>query len=201
MEITNSGLDRVDLSHRSYAMAAVKFSASFLESLVNDLFSDAADPDVSTHGRMTRFSAKEISDMATIWNDTEVKKTSRQLRLTDKYQESLAIAGAPRFVGNDAVYRGFNELTYLRNALVHFKVGWQLAGAKQNQASSIEKLLKPKFAENKQKIGQPWFPNKCLGAGCARWACDSATAFADEWLTRMSLPLDYRHVLSDLGAP
>ncbi|SUB55084.1 Uncharacterised protein [Nocardia brasiliensis] len=181
-------------------MAAVKFAVSFLESLVNDLLSDAADPYMSVNGRMTVFAPVVIAELATVWNESEVRKTKR-IQLLDKYQRSLRIAGAAQFVKADRIYSEVGDVIYLRNELVHFKVGWQQVGAKQNQAGDIERRLTPRFPHNRQKIGMPWFPNKCLASGCARWACDSATAFADEWLDRMSLPHDYKQVVRDLGTP
>ncbi|MFI7669291.1 hypothetical protein [Nocardia sp. NPDC049526] len=201
VEITQEGRRRADLPHRSYAMAAVKFSVSFLESLVNDLFSDAADPYMSTNGRMKIFTSEVIADLGAVWIETEIKKTQPRIQLFDKYQRSLSLAGTSQFAKDDRIYSAASDLVFLRNELVHFKVGWQKVGAKQNQASDIQRRLKPKFAENQQPIGVPWFPNRCLGAGCARWACDAAAAFADEWLDRLTLPKEYKQTVQDLGTP
>jgi hypothetical protein len=42
--------------------------------------------------------------------------------------------------------------------------------------------------------GNVWFPDHALGAGCAKWAIDSARAFADEWMMRLNLEPVYRGV-------
>lgn len=44
-----------------------------------------------------------------------------------------------------------------------------------------------KNRENRQQIGEPRFPKKLLGAGCAEWAVDTSVAFALEWHTAMGL--------------
>ena len=124
-------------------MAAVKFSVSFLESLVNDLYSDAADPYMSVNGRMKIFAPEVVSDLATVWNDMEVSGSEKRLQLFDKYQRSLLLTGATEFARGDGVYSEAADLVFLRNELVHFKVSWQKVGAKQNEASDIERRLKP----------------------------------------------------------
>jgi hypothetical protein len=45
--------------------------------------------------------------------------------------------------------------------------------------------------ENQQPIGEPWFPNKALGAACADWACSSVITFARDWHGRMGLTFDF----------
>ncbi|WP_280381957.1 hypothetical protein [Nocardia wallacei] len=198
-EITKAGRSGPYFPHRAYAMAAVKFSVSFLESLVNDLYSDAADPYMSTSGRMKVLAPEVISELADIWVNAEADGSKTRIQLLDKYQTALSLAGAARFAKNENTYCAAADLIFLRNELVHFKVGWQKVGASQNEASHIERRLKPKFATNQQLIGDPWFPNKCLGAGCARWACTAAGEFADEWLSRLALPQDYKQAVRDLG--
>ncbi|CAM3947925.1 hypothetical protein NONI108955_00790 [Nocardia ninae] len=201
-EVTQAASGKVDFPHRSYAMASVKFAASFLESLVNELFSDAADQYMSTNtARMRVFTPQVITTLATLWDETEVRKKKQYLQLFEKYQQALGIAGVALFAKADPIYSSAQSMIYLRNQLVHFKVGWQKVGVPQNQASEIERRLKPEFLGNRQPIGMPWFPNKCLGAGCAQWACTTATVFADEWLARMALPQDYKQTLCDFGAP
>ena len=37
----------------------------------------------------------------------------------------------------------------------------------------------------------PWFPDRCLGAGCAAWSASTARAVADEWTKRLGLPRFY----------
>jgi hypothetical protein len=49
--------------------------------------------------------------------------------------------------------------------------------------SPTSKALRSRnFASNALMKGQRnvWFPDHALGAGCAKWAIDSARAFADE---------------------
>ncbi len=35
--------------------------------------------------------------------------------------------------------------------------------------------------------GNPFFPDKCLGHGCAKWALESSVEFADAFFSRMGI--------------
>ena len=88
-------------------------------------------------------------------------------------------------------YQSADVLIDLRNALVHFTPQWWHDDG-TGEAKFVA-ALRGKLAgrENRQPIGEPWYPNKVLGAGCADWACGSAIAFARDWHGRMGLTHDF----------
>jgi hypothetical protein len=51
-----------------------------------------------------------------------------------------------------------------------------------------------RIVENALMAGSnnPWFPDKALGAGCARWAVQTVRAFVDEFVTAMGCRADYQ---------
>ena len=53
----------------------------------------------------------------------------------------------------------------------------------------IQEKLRTKFAENRlmSQTANPFFPDKCLGAGCAEWACRTAEIFVNEFYARLSV--------------
>lgn len=58
-------------------------------------------------------------------------------------------------------------------------------------------ILAGKFATNQLTgAGNPFYPDKVLGAGCDRWAINAAVAFADEFLHRLGIAATYEHVCS-----
>ncbi|MEO0941606.1 MAG: hypothetical protein AAFY30_08605, partial [Cyanobacteria bacterium J06642_12] len=54
-----------------------------------------------------------------------------------------------------------------------------------------------RFAENPLVFGtKPFFPDRCLGHGCAKWALDSCVSFVEEFYSEMGLsPKDTSYIL------
>ena len=103
----------------------------------------------------------------------------------DKCQDALTATGHPRLNTGSGTGQTFDVVRRLRNALVHYKPEWEhgfITGALYND---LKNRLKGR--ENRQRIGEPWFPNKAVGAGCAEWAVDTSVAFALQWHTAMGL--------------
>ena len=54
---------------------------------------------------------------------------------------------------------------------------------------SLEKRLRTKFPPNALVPAKaPWFPDRCLGAGCATWAVKTVQVFSDDFCHRMGIP-------------
>ncbi|MEU1961535.1 hypothetical protein [Nocardia sp. NPDC019304] len=163
----------------------------FLEALVNQLFADAADSKPGQPTYFVRgFSDSDIATLASWWRKTKDGKPVNEFKSAlQKYQQALNLLGKPRMDEANDPYWSASDLIDLRNSLVHFKPEWQ-----GQNVHRIEQMLKkhPKFVENQQQIGSPWYPNKCFGAGCAAWACETSMELADHWSVRMDLGLDYQ---------
>ncbi|NMN94816.1 hypothetical protein [Antrihabitans stalactiti] len=200
--ITEQGLDKVDLAHRSYVMAAVKFAVSFLEALVNEVYSDAADAVMPDYSALLKpLEPDVIPKLKAEWEATEGATPVVHTRLMHKYAKALEFAGKTKFQKADIAYKEAHKVIVLRDFLVHFKPAWHEASVHQNKSSKIHRKLANSFTENTQPIGDPWFPNKCLSAGCARWACDSVTTFAGQWLDRLDIPHTYETAIDDQQTP
>ncbi|SKW04146.1 Uncharacterised protein [Mycobacteroides abscessus subsp. massiliense] len=108
-----------------------------------------------------------------------------------KYQLALVCAGQDRIIKGKEPYQSVDVLIDLRNELGHFKPRWW-HGDGTDEARYLTSL-RDKLAgrENRQPIGNPWYPHKVLGAGCADWACNSAIAFTREWHSRIGLTYDF----------
>jgi hypothetical protein len=181
----------VDRRHRSHAITAVLSSIAFLEAVVNEVWQDAADSKPGEHTpRTDGIPDDAMATMRELWNGKE--NAERMMSLLSKFQVPLVCAGHERMETGAEPYQSADVLVDLRNALVHFKPQWWHDDA-SGEAKFVARLRGKitQARENRQPIGQPWYPNKVLGAGCADWACSSAITFAKDWHTRMGLTHDF----------
>ena len=191
------GTAPLDIRHRTFAIGAVLSAVTFLESLVNETFQDAADASDHLSGRIAPLGEKCIALMGQFWNASE--SGSRYVNMLAKYQMALLFAERVKL---DEAARPFQDaklLVVIRNKLVHFRPAWKTQG----EIGREERMLAGKFDENALMVGtgNPWFPDKCLGAGCAEWAWKSSLSLADEWTSRLGIPKVYAADLGSWPAP
>jgi hypothetical protein len=159
------------------------------------VFQDAADTliDAPIGARLASLDERCLAQMAEFWNATAAG--SRYIEALVKFQMALLFAGKPRLHPGTNPYQDAKLLVGIRNRLVHFRPAWHRRG----EETTDERQLRGKFPPNglMAGMGNPWFPDKCLGAGCAEWAWKSGRALADEWTERLGLP---RPNQSDIGS-
>jgi hypothetical protein len=81
--------------------------------------------------------------------------------------------------------------------LLHFKPEWSTG---QKEHGKIADRLQGKFPESPfWASGNPFFPDKCLGYGCAKWATEACERFMDEFCDRMDIPSRFDHIRSELA--
>jgi hypothetical protein len=119
--------------------------------------------------------------------------------ILEKYEIALVLLRKPGFDVARSPYQEVSILAQLRNAIVHYQPVWVM-GSSPNQAEKIaehrfEKSLRGRFPLNPlTSDNKPFFPDKCLGHGCAAWAVASAISFADEFFAKTGLTPPYEHV-------
>jgi hypothetical protein len=135
--------------------------------------------------------------MNEFWRDT--KNGERYMSVLGKYQMALLFANNRKLDSGANPYQDAQALIDIRNALVHFRPAWSTHGEEEK----LEKKASVRFAPNALMAGtgNPWFPEKCLGAGCAEWACTTTRRLADEWTNRLSLPRSYEADLNNFPSP
>jgi hypothetical protein len=197
-EMVNDG-EVFQMLHRSSAITTVMSAVAFLESLVNELFQDAAD---IGKVRKPMFRRSQIIDPRSVdllgrfWTS---KGGERNLAVLDKYQMSLLLCGAEKLDEGRNPYQDANNLVRLRNDLVHFKPATTL----YKEGQDLERKLASRFPSNRaisKEAQLVWFPSHCLGSGCAAWARDTAIALADDWSERLGLSKYHREALSASSA-
>lgn len=162
--------------HRACVTGAIVSSVAFLESSINELyleFQSAGDPGSSLPRRAQ-------TQLEHLWPSADGAP------LTLRYQVALQAVDAERFNERRATYRNVQYLLELRDALVHHQPERH---DERRRHQRLQRILRTRFAPNTLlPASARWFPDLCLGAGCATWALRSAEAYSDEFCGRMGIP-------------
>jgi len=179
---------RFDIKHRAYVTNSVFSAVAFLEAAINELYQDAADNHESYIKELDPDSKRLMSDF---WQFTEERNRSA-FNLLDKYQIALTLLRKQQFDPGQLPYQDAAFVVKLRNELVHFKPQ-SLGGDVEHK---LARQLRGKFPENRlmDGSGNPWFPDKCLGHGCAEWAVTSVSNLADEFFATINVEPNYQRI-------
>ena len=160
-----------------YVINAVMSSVAFLEAAINEVYQDAAD---------------KVEYYLASWSDQskelirELWKEERSLKTLQKYQLALTCMSQPKFDTGAQPYQAARLVIDLRNALVHPRPTQDIGDKKGQKLAN--KLLGVRFRLNPLTgEGNPDFPDKCLGYGCAKWALESCERFVAEFDSRVGL--------------
>jgi hypothetical protein len=179
----------LDRRHRSHATTAVLSAVAFLEAFINATWQDAADNKPGDHTAYTTgISDDGVATMRELWTGRE--QAERMLSVMSKFQVALVCTGHERMDVSAEPFQSTDLLVDFRNVLVHFKPQWHWSDEELKFVRRLQSVIRPE-SENGQPIGQPWFPNKALGAGCADWACKTSIDFARAWHQLIGLASDF----------
>ncbi len=190
------------IRHEAFILNALFSTVAFLESTINELWSDAADNAYFFSDNSTEALLRAIGEK---WkNENYFDRTP----LPEKYQKILEIGQKPLFGEDDPDFSGIRDLIGIRNYLMHYRREWviiqtgQAAGVHhETHAEKFERLLKNRFAENPlapKKL--PFFPDRCLGHGCAEWAVKTSLSFTDRFFRDLGLPAPYEGIRDELAS-
>jgi len=189
------------LRHEAFVLNSILSSVAFLESNINELYADAAD------------NAYYFSDpdhealLRTIGERWQNEKNFDRAPMATKYQRILAIAEREQFCESDPVFTDILTLIEIRNYLMHYKREWivvvndsSCGTARETGGEKLGNYLRDRFALNPLAHPRaPFFPDQCLGFGCAEWAVNQSLAFTDEFFRRLDLPAPYEGIRKDLA--
>jgi hypothetical protein len=185
IEITKLGTKAYFADHRSYAIGAVLFSVAALEAAINELFADASEGKL---GKLRPLAEHVVKRMGDMW----LLGVPRRARYTvaDKYAIALAIADKEPFDKGAEPWQSVVKLVKLRNALIHYEPEWVPTDSTKQPGNEhvFEKQLARQFPLNPlAPDGNPFYPDRLLGHGCAAWAVRSAMEFMDAFTERLGL--------------
>jgi len=196
--VTGNVLVELQLRHEAFILNALFSTVAFLESTINELWSDAADnayffPDEATEAILQAIGKK--------WkNENYFDRTP----MLNKYQKILEIAGKSPFGDENPAFSNVRDLIEIRNYLMHYRREWVtiqndgISGS-GTRVEKFEKMLKNRFEENPlAPENRPFFPDRCFGHGCAEWAIENSLSFTDQFFRDLGLPTPYDGIRNEL---
>jgi hypothetical protein len=163
--------------HRAYVVSAIFSSVAALEANINELFLSAVDNLSAAYSDADPM-VREL--FAEYWPIVERNET------LSKYQTALILARRMKFDRGIPPYQPTDHLIKLRNALVHYKPEWDTALVEHKK---LEDRLHTCFPHNPfADANDAFFPKRCLGSGCAKWAVRTSIEFVGEFYSRMGIP-------------
>lgn len=152
--------------HRGYVTAAVVSSAAFLDALISELYVNMRNLPRPKLARKLRGSSRP--DKSSVLN---------------KYQLALAVSDGDPYDQSRSPFVDADNLFRLRDALLDY-LKFRPVGRRALSARLEGKFPPNPYASSKAR----WFPDRCLGAGCAEWAVETAESFGDDFCRRMGIP-------------
>jgi hypothetical protein len=161
--------------HRACVIATIFSSVAFLESSINELYLEFQ---VAGRNGAAMLPMRARARLAKLWPAVAP--------MLLRYRAVLQAADGERFNERRAPYRDVEDLVRLRDALQHDEPERH---NERRRHQSLQRRLRDKFAANTLlPVRALWFPDLCLGTGCAEWAVRTAEAFSDDFCTRVSIP-------------
>lgn len=188
------------LMHEAFILNSILSSVAFLESTINELYYDAADG--------TFLSPDEVKEAVfrTIAGGWKNEKNFDRAPLITKYQKILEITGRGPFQDTDPAFANVRHLIEIRNFLLHYRREWVVLSKDRRtgrngatRSAAFERLLKHAFRENPLAgRNRPFFPDRCLGHGCAEWAVINSLILTGEFFSRLNIPAPYDGIRKEL---
>src|SRR3546814_369824 len=177
-----------DVCSSDLAVSSVIVSTAFLEATINELFSDCAD--AHSTERIAALQTKHL--MGRLW-EKGIPRTAAY-PILDKYEIALELNDKSPIDSGTNPYQDVKLLVELRNALIHYEPE-TIVGHSGHEVPKLHKFQKRfagKFDANPLTgAGNPFYPDKILGAGCAKWVVKAAVAFTDEFFQRLRISPTY----------
>jgi hypothetical protein len=186
--------DELFSEHRAYVTGTILSVVSFLEAAINEIFADIAD---GINDKITNcFNLRSKIQISSLW-DMGIPRTA-SYPILEKYQIALLLADKKVLDKGKNPFQDVLLIIKLRNSLTHYEPEWITHQLEDNKDSYVphdfEKKLKSKFPLNPLLSGNPFYPDKCLGYGCAEWAVVSGINFADEFFKELGAIPRYEHI-------
>jgi hypothetical protein len=187
IEDAHTGRAKFSVAHRGYVTSAIFSAVAFLEAAINEIFDDVED---NHSGYVDNLAADCRRLMAGLWS--EKRGSVERWPALDKYRVALLCSGSPAFDKGHAPYQDVPLLIELRNELTHARPQTRMTGEMDKLAKGLSSKFEP--SRLMQNVANPYFPDSCLSAGCAKWAANTARAFTDEFFKRLEIEPNYQRV-------
>jgi len=161
--------------HRAYVVGAIVLAAMTMETCINGIYLDACGKNLKG------LDDQEIALLAEWWAFLDERRAGTLF----KYQHALLLVRKPKLPPERNPCKDADNLIFLRNALTHYKPERDDA----KMYGKIRKRLEGKFDVNPlAPNAYLWFPEQCLGSGCAKWAVGAAEEFVRAFCEHLGIP-------------
>ncbi|HQP83197.1 MAG TPA: hypothetical protein PK277_09155 [Methanoregulaceae archaeon] len=174
---------------QALATGSIMSIVAYLETTINEFFSDC----ITKSGNFPNFSKIDesiIENLVNYWNQTDNRGIykNRWKTILERYLDVYKIIKGKGLHYPSKYYEDVNALIDLRNILVHYEPKWQHGKPHFDDPYGINRL-DGKFSYNKfrEDSGNPFFPYKCLGAGCSKWAIVISENFVKEFFSNIDV--------------
>ncbi|WRH67125.1 MAG: hypothetical protein RSE13_01260 [Planktothrix sp. GU0601_MAG3] len=195
--------DEIIQKHSAYSIGSIITAVSYLEATINELFFDVANR--SKEVKVEHLPNGTPDRMKDMWE--HIEKNS----ILDKYEIALILADKQFDKGKEP-YQSVQYLIPLRNEIVHYhqkiiEIEEENEDPTNNNKKTWEDKLE-KFLDKDKKIqlnpfltspSNSFFPERCLGYGCAFWTIKYSVAFTKDFFQTMGL--NFHNLPEGLEAP
>lgn len=191
IETEHKGKSAFNIEHRAYVMNAILSSVSFLETCINEIFQDASDGQ-SSYIQPLNENTQQL--LGTYWKSVMKENRRDNLSILAKYEAALNLDKKDQFTKGENLYQNVDLVIKLRNELIHFKPS--TLSSHDVDENNFKNKLKGKFSLNvlMENSGNPFFPDKCLGYGCAKWAVEACKDFTNAFFSKLGIKPNYQVV-------
>lgn len=162
--------------YRAFVSAAVLSAVAYLSASINELYLEVRKLSQTNQPPVRR----ELDLLLDAW-----PRISR-VQVLQRYQLALSVADADQYNPGRQPYLDADNIIRLRDALLSYDPEWDDERGKHH---TLEARLKNKFPPSPLVSSKrPWFPDQCLGSGCAKWSVETVQVFTNDFYRRMALP-------------
>ncbi len=162
-----------------YATAAVIMSAAAMEAAINEIYDRSVD---KRYDEFPLLNEGQVDLIAQLWPVVEMASVLK------KHDVALTAASLNIIEPGCEPRQSAAALIALRDTIMHYKPEWD---DQLKKLKSHEDRLTGKFPLNQLTDNLSghmlWFPGRCLGAGCAKWACDTAYDYHVAFVERLGV--------------
>lgn len=192
-------IEDVRSEHLAYVTGTIFSSVAFLEATINEFFGGSSH---SSDQRNQAFGEWTVKLIHIAWEHFLSEKS--HYTTLEKYQLALTLTNATPYIEKGShtpppvgSYQDIQNLTTLRNALMHYKPLWESDPKLEDRdVRRLKNMLKSRFSTMPNPFYDPQshFLHVYLACACARWAIKASVTFVDDFFSRLGLPAPYEHM-------
>ncbi|MFH7012387.1 hypothetical protein ACHRV5_10970 [Flavobacterium sp. FlaQc-52] len=190
--------DDREMEYKSYSTSAIFLSVAFLESIINEFFSNVSDESIMSFD--DNLDAKNVQMIKRLWSQ-DVPRTA-SFSIVRKYEIALIACEKDTIDKSDVLFNDIKSLIQLRNSLIHYEPQWNLIYSDEfTNEKGLTLKLKNKFSLSPfAGRGSAFFPERCIGHGCAEWGIINSIKFVDNFYHKLGMKTTYEIIRSQLNA-